>query len=257
MLLLLLLLPRPVLRPLPCTRGGVRGPPTPPPLLWPPHACREAAQLARSLAGMHGGLPALLAATAGEAPSAATHLVPGAAAIASALFVAANEFASPDAAAEATLLADAELLLQGAEGGVGGGGGGGGGPHSEGCARLLLLLPPHVRLPAAWLALHMCLARCRVSGLLADPPPLPSPRRVRFPAVCQDAGCLNLAAALALLLGDQDSLERFAVQHAVEWQTLYNLISNDVHLCGYAPVLSPAPSPAVGGGRSVGGLLAA
>ncbi|PSC67405.1 Quino amine beta chain-like RIC1-like guanyl-nucleotide exchange factor [Micractinium conductrix] len=150
-------------------------------------ALREAAQLARSLAGMHGGLPALLAATAGEAPSAATHLVPGAAAIASALFVAANEFASPDAAAEATLLADAELLLQ----------------------------------------------------------------------VCQDAGCLNLAAALALLLGDQDSLERFAVQHAVEWQTLYNLISNDVHLCGYAPVLSPAPSPAVGGGRSVGGLLAA
>ena len=68
---------------------------------------------------------------------------------------------------------------------------------------------------------------------------------------------MNLAAALALLLGDQDSLERFAVQHAVEWQTLYNLISNDVHLCGYAPVLSPAPSPAVGGGRSVGGLLAA
>lgn len=70
---------------------------------------REAAQLARSLAELHGGLPVLLAATAGDTPAAAAHMTPSAAAIASALFVAANEF-TPDAEMEAALAAE-QLML--------------------------------------------------------------------------------------------------------------------------------------------------
>lgn len=73
--------------------------------------CREAAQLARSLAELHGGLPALLVATAAEAPEAAAHLTPSAPAIASALFVAANEFVSADQELDAVL--SAEQLLRG------------------------------------------------------------------------------------------------------------------------------------------------
>lgn len=72
--------------------------------------CREAAQLARSLSGLHGGLPALLAATASETPAARAQLVPSAAAIASALFVAANEFAAEQ---EGDAALSAELLLAG------------------------------------------------------------------------------------------------------------------------------------------------
>lgn len=71
---------------------------------------REAAQLARALSGLHGGLPALLAATASEAPAARAQLVPSAAAIASALFVAANEFAAEQ---EGDAALSAELLLAG------------------------------------------------------------------------------------------------------------------------------------------------
>lgn len=73
--------------------------------------CREAAQLTRSLAELHGGLPALLAATSREVPAAAAHMTPSAAAIASALFVAANEF-TPDAEMESALAAE-QLLLGG------------------------------------------------------------------------------------------------------------------------------------------------
>ncbi len=78
------------------------------------------------------------------------------------------------------------------------------------------------------------------------------------PAVSTEAGCTNLAAALALLLGEQASLQRFAGQHPEVWADLYGLLANDVHLCGYAPVLSPLPSPVVGaGGLTAGALLAA
>jgi hypothetical protein len=72
-------------------------------------------------------------------------------------------------------------------------------------------------------------------------------------AVCQEAGCVNLATALALLLGDQPALQGFAADHPAVWSELYGFIANDVHLCGYAPVLSPLPSPAVGGGGFGGG----
>jgi len=74
-------------------------------------ACREAAQLARSLSELHGGLPALLSATAAQVPAAQAHLEPSAPAIASALFVAANEFAAADEEVEAAM--SAELLLTG------------------------------------------------------------------------------------------------------------------------------------------------
>ena len=70
------------------------------------------------------------------------------------------------------------------------------------------------------------------------PPPL-------SPAVCQEACCVNLATALALLLGDQPALRRFAAAHPGAWDDLYALVANDVHLCSYAPVLSPLPSPIV------------
>ena len=155
-----------------------RRPPTP----CLPTRCREATQLARALAELHGGLPALLAATAGESPVAAAHMAPSAPAVASALFVAANEFTPDGEGLEAA--AAAEQLLQ----------------------------------------------------------------------VCTDAGCVNLAAALALLLGDQPALERFAGEHPAVWAELHGLIANDVHLCGFAPVLSPLPSPVVAGG---GGAAAA
>ncbi|KAL4448516.1 hypothetical protein ABPG75_005735 [Micractinium tetrahymenae] len=148
-------------------------------------ALREAAQLARSLSGLHGGLSAQLAATASEAPAAQAQLVPSAAAIASGLFVAANEFAAEQ---EGDAALSADLLL----------------------------------------------------------------------AVFTEAGCVNLAAALALLLGDQPFLQRFAGKHPEVWADLHTLLANDVHLCGYAPVLSPLPSPVVGaGGLPVGALLAA
>ena len=81
--------------------------------------------------------------------------------------------------------------------------------------------------------------------------------------MCQEAGCVNLAAALALLLGDQAALQGFAADHPAVWSELYGFIANDVHLCGYAPVLSPLPpSQAVGGGGGGfggggGGLLQA
>jgi hypothetical protein len=74
-------------------------------------ALREAALLARSLAELRGGLAALLAATAGAVPAAGAHLAPSGAAIASALFVAANEFASTEQEAEAAEAA--ELLMAG------------------------------------------------------------------------------------------------------------------------------------------------
>ena len=65
-----------------------------------------------------------------------------------------------------------------------------------------------------------------------------------------------LAAALALLLGDQGALQAFADQHPAVWADLYALIANDVHLCGFAPILSPLPSPVVaGGGPPPGALL--
>lgn len=72
---------------------------------------REAAQLARALAELHGGLPALLAATAAEVPEAAAHMAPSSAAIASALFVAANEFLVAEGEGDAALAA--EGLMQG------------------------------------------------------------------------------------------------------------------------------------------------
>ena len=81
-------------------------------------ARREAAQLARSLSELHGGLPALLAATAAEAPGAAAHTVPSAAATASALFVAANEFLATEA--EGDVAAAAECLMHGGWAGWGG-----------------------------------------------------------------------------------------------------------------------------------------
>ncbi|PRW44970.1 RAB6A-GEF complex partner 1-like isoform A [Chlorella sorokiniana] len=136
-------------------------------------ALREAAQLSRALAELHGGLPALLAATAADVPGAAAHLTPSSAAIASALFVAANEFLVAEGEGDAVLAA--EILMQ----------------------------------------------------------------------ACQDAGCINLATALALLLGDESSLQRFATANPAVWADLHRLIANDVHLCGFAPVLSPLPSPVV------------
>lgn len=61
--------------------------------------------------------------------------------------------------------------------------------------------------------------------------------------MCQDAGCVNLAAALALLLGEDGALRQLAAAHPGVWADLHSLVANDVHLCGYAPVLSPLPSP--------------
>lgn len=72
---------------------------------------REAAQLARALSDLHGGLAPLLRATAAEAPEAATQLAPSAAAAASALFVASNQFAAADRDAEQALAA--QQLLSG------------------------------------------------------------------------------------------------------------------------------------------------
>lgn len=64
--------------------------------------------------------------------------------------------------------------------------------------------------------------------------------------MCQEAGCVNLATALALLLGDQPALQAFTASHPAVWSSLHSLIANDVHLCGFAPILSPLPSPVVG-----------
>ncbi len=37
------------------------------------------------------------------------------------------------------------------------------------------------------------------------------------------------------------------------WADLHRLIANDVHLCGFAPVLSPLPSPVVAAVAAGGG----
>lgn len=76
------------------------------------------------------------------------------------------------------------------------------------------------------------------------------------PAACQDAGCINLAGALALLLGDQPALQLLAEQHPVVWEELHGLIANDVHLCGFGHMVSPLPSPVMTG-PSGGGVPAA
>lgn len=103
--------------------------------------------------------------------------------------------------------------------------------------------------------------RCRC---VSHPPPrseaLPRPSAFAptLLAVATEAGCPNLAVALALLLGDQPALQRFAGRHPEVWADLHGLLANDVHLCGYAPMLSPLPSPVVRtGSLPVGALLAA
>lgn len=220
--------------------------------------CREAAQLARALSGLHGGLPALLAATADEAPAAQAQLVPSAAAIASTLFVAANEFAAEqeeDAAVSAELLLAGELACRSAD------------PSVADVQRLRvfgaccasLLSRPCVAFPPEACVLVPLRCRC-----VSHPPPrseaLPRPSAFAptLLAVATEAGCPNLAVALALLLGDQPALQRFAGRHPEVWADLHGLLANDVHLCGYAPMLSPLPSPVVRtGSLPVGALLAA
>lgn len=77
-------------------------------------------------------------------------------------------------------------------------------------------------------------------AVLQRPPLRPAPH-----AVCQDAGCINLALALALLLGDQAALQDFSDEQPAVWAELHSLLANDVHLCTYSAVLSPLPSPMV------------
>lgn len=72
-------------------------------------ALRELASFGAAMSNLHGGLPALLSTAAGEVPLSLAHTTPSAAAIASALFVASNEFATAtesdvDAAAAAESL---------------------------------------------------------------------------------------------------------------------------------------------------------
>jgi hypothetical protein len=72
-------------------------------------ALRELASFGTAMSNLHGGLPALLSTAAGEVPLSLAHTTPSAAAIASALFVASNEFATAaesdfDAAAAAESL---------------------------------------------------------------------------------------------------------------------------------------------------------
>lgn len=106
-------------------------------------------------------------------------------------------------------------------------------------------------------SLHALLSTCVARN---SPNQLPRRSCLSLPrstsAACQDAGCVNLATALALLLGDEPSLQRFATENPAVWADLHRLIANDVHLCGFAPVLSPLPSPVVAsvaaGGSSVG-----
>jgi hypothetical protein len=57
-------------------------------------ALRELASFGAAMSNLHGGLPALLSTAAGEVPLSLAHTTPSAAAIASALFVASNEFAT-------------------------------------------------------------------------------------------------------------------------------------------------------------------
>lgn len=72
-------------------------------------ALRELASFGAAMSNLHGGLSALLSTAAGEVPLSLAHTTPSAAAIASALFVASNEFATAtesdvDAAEAAELL---------------------------------------------------------------------------------------------------------------------------------------------------------
>jgi hypothetical protein len=57
------------------------------------------------------------------------------------------------------------------------------------------------------------------------------------------AGCVNHAAAIALVLGRQDVTEGVEEGHPAAWEELQTLIANDVHLCAFAPLLSPPATP--------------
>lgn len=73
-------------------------------------ALRELAAMGLALGDLHGGLAAVLSTTAGDVPLSLGHTTPSAAAIASALFVASNEFAAADSDADVAVAA--QTLLQ-------------------------------------------------------------------------------------------------------------------------------------------------
>lgn len=53
------------------------------------------------------------------------------------------------------------------------------------------------------------------------------------------ARCINIAIALALMLGDFDSITAFERKHPQIWSALVDLIANDVHLCSFTSILTP------------------
>ena len=135
-------------------------------------ALRELAAFNLAMANVHGGLSALLSTTAREVPLSIGHMTPSAASIASALFVASNEFAASDGDGDA-FVAEA---LQG---------------------------------------------------------------------TCTAAGCVNQAMALALMLGDSDSVDTFSDEYPAVWEMLTDLVANDVHLCSFTGIMSPPGTPLV------------
>ena len=136
-------------------------------------ALRELASFGLAMNNLHGGLPALLSTTAGEVPLALAHTTISAAAIASALFVASNEFAGADS-------------------------------------------DPDTASAAAGLQMTF-----------------------------MSAGCVNHAAALALMLGDGAAVEAFSNEHPRMWGVLTDLVANDVHLCAFAGMMTPPGTPLV------------
>lgn len=157
-------------------------------------ALRELSRLGIAMGTLHGGLSALLSTTAREMALSQTHTEPSAAAIASALFVASNEFAS-----SSTISRVSSRKVVGSS----------------------------------------------VKGNRAESAAERSKAIAELQKACRSAGCVNHAAALALLSGDIEQTDVFAAEHPRVWAVLTDLIANDVHLCGFMSLMSPPGTPLV------------
>ena len=106
-------------------------------------------------------------------------------------------------------------------------------------------LPPPTP-PAAAIASALFVASNELAAVPSDPEQAATAELLA--SALRAAGCANYAAALSLLLGERRALVALAREQPAVWLELGDLISNDVHLCGFAGVMAPGPPPTLRAG---------
>ena len=107
----------------------------------------------------------------------------------------------------------------------------------------LKAMEPHFTLTAAGIASALFVATNELAGVGEDGTLTHAAQNLL--SAFDRVGLVNQHAALAILLGEEETSQAVHEQHPQIWRDLQDLILNDVHLCGYSMVVSPATSPMI------------